>query len=347
MYIIFSKSIVSWSKDEKRLLPWTITQNPYFIWLREVILQQTRVDQGAAYYQRFISTYPKVENLANASLDEVYKLWEGLGYYSRARNLHHTAKVISEQYQGQFPKEYSEVLQLKGIGEYTAAAIMSFAYNQPYSVLDGNVYRVLSRYFGIDIPIDSTKGKKYFKELAQQCLDKDQPAVYNQAIIDFGAIVCKPAQPLCDHCPLSSNCVAYHQGKIDLLPVKEKKLIKQHRYFNYLVLVDNEHIAIEQRTEKDIWQHLYQFPLVESTDNILQKEDLPLSDLKIKSPIRESRVYKQLLTHRVIHAKFFLVEVDGLSVFNEKQLIFKQNILQYGFPKIIREYLTEWDNFIY
>lgn len=347
MYIIFSKSIVSWSKDEKRLLPWSKTQNPYFIWLREVILQQTRVDQGAAYYQKFITTYPKVENLANASLDEVYKLWEGLGYYSRARNLHHTAKIISEEYGGEFPKEYAEVLKLKGIGEYTAAAIMSFAYHQPYAVLDGNVYRVLSRYFGIEIPIDSTKGKKYFKELAQECLDKDQPAIYNQAIIDFGAIVCKPAQPLCDHCPLSSNCVAYQQGKIDLLPVKEKKMIKQHRYFNYLVLVDDKHIAIEQRTNKDIWQHLYQFPLIESTNNNLQKEDLPLDRWKILSPIKESKVYKQLLTHRVIYAKFFYIEVDRLYSNIDKQWILKSNILQYGFPKIIRDYLTEWDNFIY
>lgn len=347
MYIIFSKSIVFWSKEGIRTLPWSETQNPYYIWLREVILQQTRVDQGAAYYHSFITAYPNVKDLALAPLDEVYKKWEGLGYYSRARNLHHSAKTIFELYHGVFPRDYTSILSLKGIGEYTAAAIMSFAYNEPYAVLDGNVFRVLSRYFGISTPIDSSQGKKIFKELAQACLDKDQPAIYNQAIIDFGATICKPTQPLCHHCPLSSNCKAYNEQKIEVLPVKEKKLIKQHRYFNYLVIYDDEYIVIEQRKSKDIWQHLYQFPLIESEGENIEIKDLPLSNLEILESIQESKIYKQLLTHRVIHAKFFMIKVQNFNYLTEKQIVLKKELNQFGFPKIIREYLTEWDNFIY
>lgn len=347
MYIIFSKSIIFWSNESKRTLPWPETRNPYFIWLREVILQQTRVEQGAAYYLRFIESYPSIKDLAKAPLDEVYKKWEGLGYYSRARNLHQTAKIVSEQYDGTFPNSYQDVLSLKGIGEYTAAAIMSFAYDEPYAVLDGNVFRVLSRFFGVDIPIDTTTGKKYFKNLAQECLDKERPAQYNQAIIDLGAVICKPTSPLCDHCPLSSNCIAHQQGKEEVYPVKSKKLVRQHRFFNYLVVSDGEQIIIEQRTHKDIWQHLYQFPLIESEDRNLEIEELEGMKWETEHPIEVSSTYIQDLTHRRIHARFFEIRVKELKHDIDKQIVSIDKILDYGFPKIIREYLSARYNFIY
>lgn len=347
MYINFKKAIISWAKSKNRKLPWQETRNPYHIWLREIILQQTRVEQGASYYHKFLKEYPEVKNLAAASLDGIYKNWEGLGYYSRARNLHQAAKEIVEIYQGVFPQEYEQVIGLKGVGEYTAAAIVSFAYDQPHAVLDGNVFRVLSRYFGIDIPIDTTAGKKYFKALAQKCLDTSHPAEYNQAIMDLGAVVCKPAQPLCDHCPFSSDCIALHTDRIQELPVKSKKLIRQDRFFNFLVLMHEDKIVIQQRTDKDIWQHLFQFPLIESTDRLLTAAELNIEGLSVPIPIVESREYKQALTHRNIFGKFFEIQTDKLELDKNWLVIKKEEINKYGFPKIIREYLTEKDNYIY
>ena len=341
MFNNFKKGLILWYLDHKRQLPWSETRDPYSIWLREVILQQTRVEQGASYYQKFLKNYPTIIDLANASLDEVYKDWEGLGYYSRAKNLLATAQIVRDQYNGIFPKVYEEILTLKGIGEYTAAAIASFAYDQPYSVLDGNVFRVLSRFFGVEHPIDTTIGKKYFKKLAQDCLDINQPAKYNQAIIDFGAVICKPQQPLCNNCYFSSDCIAFNEDRILELPVKSKKIIKQNRYFNFLVLSNQGKILIQQRIEKDIWQHLFQFPLIESKNQLLTKEELPKEVINHVSCINESRVYYQLLTHRKIHAKFF--EIEYIDFNTSKDCIFVElaELNKYGFPKIIKDYLSE------
>jgi A/G-specific adenine glycosylase len=338
---MFRKRLISWYLENNRPLPWSKTHDPYSIWLREVILQQTRVEQGASYYQKFLNHYPTIVDLANSSLEEVFKDWEGLGYYSRAKNLHKTAQIVRDDYNGIFPRVYEEILSLKGIGEYTAAAISSFAYNEPYSVLDGNVFRVLSRYFGIDYPIDTTLGKKYFKKLAQECLDISQPAQYNQAIIDFGAVICKPAQPLCNNCPFSSECKALNENRILELPVKSKKIIKKNRYFNYLVLSHQGKIYIQQRIEKDIWQFLFQFPNVEFNDQLLSKEEL-MKELSFSvSYIRESKIFLQTLTHRKIHAKFFEIECLDCIPPNDWILVSKEELNNYGFPKIIKDYLTE------
>lgn len=347
MYINFKKAIISWAKSKMRTLPWEETKDPYHIWLREIILQQTRVEQGASYYQRFLKEYPEVKDLAAAPLEAIYKNWEGLGYYSRARNLHQAAKEITDKYQGVFPREYEQVIGLKGVGEYTAAAIVSFAYDQPRAVLDGNVFRVLSRYFGVDIPIDTTDGKKYFKTLAEQCLDTSHPAEYNQAIMDLGAVICKPAQPLCNHCPFSSDCIALHTDRIQELPVKSKKLIRQDRFFNFLVLMSEDKIVIQQRTERDIWQHLFQFPLIESADGLLKPEELNMEGVSLTESVVESREYKQALTHRNIFGKFFEIHTDKFELDRNWLLIKKEDLNKYGFPKIIREYLTEKDNYIY
>lgn len=341
MFKNFRKGLISWYLDNKRPLPWSKTHDPYSIWLREIILQQTRVEQGASYYQKFLNHYPTIVDLANSSLEEIYKDWEGLGYYSRAKNLHITAQIVRDQFNGIFPRHYDEILSLKGIGEYTAAAISSFAYNQPYAVLDGNAFRVLSRYFGIDYPIDTTIGKKYFKKLAQDCLDIHQPAIYNQAIIDFGAVNCKPAQPLCNNCPFSSECIAFNENRISELPVKLKKIIKQNRYFNYLVLSHHGKIYIQQRKEKDIWQFLFQFPNIESNDQLLTKEELVTALSFPVSFFRESKIFLQTLTHRKIHAKFFEMECVDFYPPNDWILVEIDELNKYGFPKIIKDYLSE------
>ncbi|MCW8941497.1 MAG: A/G-specific adenine glycosylase, partial [Flavobacteriales bacterium] len=235
----FSQKLISWYKNNKRDLPWRNTINPYKIWLSEIILQQTRVNQGLSYYYKFIEHYPSVKDLANASEQEVLKLWQGLGYYSRARNLHATARIITENYDGIFPVDYKKILSLKGVGEYTAAAITSFAYNQPYPVVDGNVFRVLARIYGVDTPIDTPEGKKTFNGLANKLIDKKQAATYNQAIMEFGALVCTPKNPECENCIFNNICAALINQQIELLPLKSKKIKQTNRYFNYLIIETN------------------------------------------------------------------------------------------------------------
>ena len=234
----FSEKIIAWYDQNKRDLPWRNTKDAYLIWLSEIILQQTRVDQGMDYYLKFAKEFPTVKHLAKADNEKVMKLWQGLGYYSRARNLHTTAKIISEKYHGKFPDEYSDILSLKGVGNYTAAAIASFAFNKPYAVVDGNVYRVLARVFGIESPIDSTQGKKEFETLATELLDRKKPASHNQAIMELGALQCKPVNPDCSICALNTMCFAYSKKRINELPVKAKKTKVRNRYFNYIVLLD-------------------------------------------------------------------------------------------------------------
>ena len=269
----FSNSLIYWYLQNDRDLPWRRTKNPYFIWLSEIMLQQTRVAQGMAYYLKFTDNFPTVFDLAKADESTVLKMWQGLGYYSRARNLHYSAKHIANELNGEFPNTYKEIIKLKGIGDYTASAIASICFKEPTAVVDGNVYRVLSRYFGIKTPINSSAGIKEFKALAQTLIDESQPGNYNQAIMDFGALHCKPQNPLCDTCPFADSCVALEKKLIKELPVKDKKIKIRNRYFNFLVIkTNNNKTILTERKGKGIWQGLYQFPLIESDKNINKDE---------------------------------------------------------------------------
>lgn len=271
--MIFSKILTHWYSNNKRDFPWRQTKDPFRIWLSEIILQQTQVKQGLPYYEAFVSTYSTVFELANANESDVLKLWQGLGYYSRARNLHATAKYIANECDGIFPNNYKDLLKLKGIGDYTASAISSICFNEVSAVVDGNVYRVLSRYFGIETPINSAKGIKEFKQLAQELIDKNKPAEFNQAIMEFGAIQCKPSNPDCSVCPFNSSCVALQKNMIGLLPIKLKANKVKKRYFNFLVFVStNRKTILEKREGKGIWQNLYQFPLIESDKSLDYKK---------------------------------------------------------------------------
>ena len=345
----FTKQLLKWAKTIDRPMPWKGEKNPYFIWLSEIILQQTRVEQGLPYFLKFKEKYPTVHDLANAPEDEVMKLWEGLGYYSRARNLHFTAKNISENLNGEFPKTLDEILKLKGVGVYTAAAIASFAYDLPHAVVDGNVYRVLSRYFGIETPIDSTEGKKEFAALANVLLEKKKAAIYNQAIMDFGATQCTPKLTDCKKCFLKKNCQAFQKGKVADLPVKSKKIKKKTRYFNYLVLNEGKNVWVQKRIQKDIWQNLYEFPLIETEallkNDVLSKneiwQDLILDfDYEIK---HISTPFRQQLTHRTIIATF--LEIDLPANFSIKKNTYikvdRKNLSKFAFPKIIDLYLKD------
>lgn len=317
----FAEKLITWYEVNQRNLPWRETKDPYKIWISEIILQQTRVAQGYDYYCRFIQRFPDVFSLAEADEDEVMKYWQGLGYYSRARNLHAAARSIAGM--GKFPETYEEVRKLKGVGDYTTAAICSFAYDLPCAVVDGNVYRVLSRWMGIDEPIDSTKGKKLFAGLADELLDKKRPALYNQAIMDFGAIQCVPSSPSCLFCPLNDSCVALQTGKVDALPCKQHKTKVIPRYFHYIYVCAGEYTYLRKRPAGDIWQNLYEFPLIE-TSEAMEEEKLFASDdfsaLLQGNPIKNVRLIeknvKHVLSHRVIHANCYEVtlEADGCEL---------------------------------
>jgi len=299
-------------------MPWREITDPYRIWISEIILQQTRVNQGMSYYLRFVERFPDVKTLAVADEDEVLRYWQGLGYYSRARNLHKTAKIIVEKHNGIFPKKHSEILQLKGIGEYTAAAISSFAYNQAFAVVDGNVFRVLSRIYAVETPIDSTIGKKEFTKLAEKILDRNEPGLHNQAIMEFGALQCVPVQPECGVCPLQKVCKAYSLNLVDKLPVKATKTKVRVRFFNYFYIECQDMIFIQKRTSKDIWQNLYELPLVESdklleTNEIAQNELFAnLENLEINST---TSTFKHILSHQRIFARFFTVRISEKNKF--------------------------------
>lgn len=343
----FASILLEWNKEQNnRQMPWKGEKDPYKIWLSEIILQQTRVEQGLSYYQNFIKTFPDINKLAKAPDEKIFKLWEGLGYYSRCRNLIATARYISKERKAKFPDTYEEIVSLKGIGPYTAAAISSFAFNLPYAVVDGNVFRVLARVFGIDKPIDSTEGKKYFSAQAEELLDKKQPGLYNQAIMDFGAIVCKPANPLCTTCVFKKNCSAFINKKINELPVKEKKISIRKRWFYYLVMEYKNEVLIQQRTGKDIWQQLYEFPLIESTKEMDKKNILTLAEknrLLIKGSydvISISPLLKQQLSHQLIAGQFIRVRLKKRpSKKNQGYWIAKNKLDQYAFPGFINQYL--------
>lgn len=349
----FSNNLIAWYLNNKRAMPWRTTRDPYRIWLSEIILQQTRVEQGLPYYISFTDTFPTVHDLAKASEEQVLKLWQGLGYYSRARNLHACAQYIVNHLNGVFPNTYEGLLQLKGVGDYTASAIASICFNQPTAVVDGNVYRVLSRVFGIDTPINSTSGKKEFKALAQQLIDPERPADFNQALMEFGAIQCKPKNPYCLHCIFNERCVALQRNKIPELPVKLTKLRIKKRYFNYLVFrsVSGE-TQIQQRTQKGIWQGLYEFPLLE----LKEKEQSVLSDVirfrksvylqKATQDVRVNSItryndqpYVHKLSHQHLITTFWIVDVLEIP----QNGVLWNTIHKYPVPVLISNFIDTFD----
>ncbi|NQX86249.1 MAG: A/G-specific adenine glycosylase [Flavobacteriaceae bacterium] len=342
----FSKTITSWYAVNKRDLPWRRTQNPYFIWLSEIILQQTQIKQGLPYYERFVAYYPTVFDLAKAEETEVLKLWEGLGYYSRARNLHFTAKYVVNELKGEFPKNYKGLLQLKGVGDYTASAIASICYNEAAAVVDGNVYRVLSRYFGIDTPINTTNGIKTFKGLAQQLLPNGDIGDYNQAIMEFGARQCKPKAPDCQVCPLDASCVALEKATIRSLPVKLKKLKITKRYFNFLaVFSQTDTVLIEQRLSKGIWQQLYQLPLVETDSSTTQDELIRntrfleiVNHQNFTITLFNDKDIVHKLSHQHLFTKFWIVNVPQLG----NDAIAINTIRNYPVPILISKFLDAY-----
>ena len=306
---LFAQTLLDWYADNKRDLPWRHTTDPYRIWISEIILQQTRVAQGYDYFVRFVGRFPDVRSLASAPEEEVLKHWQGLGYYSRARNLHEAARSMAD---GKFPDTYAGVRALKGVGDYTAAAICSLAYGLPYAVVDGNVYRVLARYFGIDTPIDSTEGKKLFARLAQEMLGTSRPAEYNQAIMDFGALQCTPKSPDCLLCPLAGSCMALARGEAAHLPVKQHKTKTTDRYFNYFLVRTGDCILLHKRTGDDIWKKLYEPPLLETSCDLAESELLAGDDFRSllaegEEPLVRllQRGVRHVLSHRVIHANFY------------------------------------------
>lgn len=342
-----SQKIGAWYNSNKRLLPWRETRNPYLIWISEIILQQTRVNQGFAYYMRFIEKYPTLHDLAVADIENILLLWQGLGYYSRARNLHKTAQIIDQQYNGKIPEEYEELLKLPGIGEYTAAAIASLAYNKPVAAIDSNVYRVLARYIGIESAPETSKGRSDFSIAAEELLDRNDPGRHNQAMIELGALICLPKGPLCNECPLNKSCYALKTNRITDLPVKKKGIKTADRYFYYLVIQKKNKIIIRQRGTYDIWALLYDFPLIEMEKKVSfktlvrsNKWEEFFGDHIIKvSHISEE--IKHVLSHQVLHAWFIELEAgDTFSIPLAKE-IEQAAISQYPVPRLIDKYVSE------
>ncbi len=358
LHQFFTENLLAWFAQNHRPLPWKGERDPYKIWLSEIILQQTRVEQGLPYFQKFVAQYPTVRDLADAPEDEVMKTWQGLGYYSRARNLHATAKLVAYELGGQFPDTFEGLRQLKGVGDYTAAAIASFAFGLPHAVLDGNVYRVLARFFGIETPTDLPAAKKEFARLANQVLDPARPADFNQAIMDFGATHCTPQQPKCVACSMRPQCAAYLYNKVSELPVRARRLEKKERFFLYVVFNRGEDTFIQKRAGRDIWQDLYEFPLLElaalPTDRGEISGIISNNFFEGKSGgfeiFRVSKPYKQVLTHQVVAAIFCEIDLKGkdlsddFGAFSETEYIRTSRIQlkkMYAVPRIIDSYLRD------
>jgi A/G-specific adenine glycosylase len=340
----FSENLIRWYFTNKRELPWRETKDPYKIWLSEVILQQTRVAQGLPYYEKFVEQYPSIELLANADEKDVLRLWQGLGYYSRARNMHATAKIVVQDFGGKFPNTYEGLLKLKGIGPYTAAAIASFAFNEKVAVVDGNVYRVLARVFGVETDISSHEAKKIFSELANELISDESPSIYNQAIMEFGATHCMPANPACMFCVFHYDCVANATGRQNVLPIKTKKVKVKNRFFNYFVIEKDNRFLMIQRAEKDIWSGLYDFYLVESKDKLAELDVIEndfLQKILSKSIIKNvSENFKHILTHQRIEAKFWhLVLNHDVNVNDNYRFYTLQEIEALPKPILIEKYL--------
>ncbi|PRY53741.1 A/G-specific DNA-adenine glycosylase [Arcticibacter pallidicorallinus] len=345
----FIEEIIAWYLINKRDLPWRNTRDPYIIWLSEIILQQTRVEQGLPYFERFLDRYPTIAHFAAANEDEILNLWQGLGYYSRGRNMHKTSKIVMEEYGGYFPNRYDDLLKLKGVGEYTAAAISSFSAGEAKAVVDGNVFRLLSRFFGLRDVINSPQGKRAFTELANEVINKHDPGTSNQAMMEFGAKVCKPRNPDCIVCPLNQQCFALRNDMITVLPVKKKAQRPRPRYFNYIVVLSRDSILLSKRRAKDIWENLYEFPLFES-DKILDVIELigrpdfvsafgeEVTILSVHGPA------KHQLSHQTIHAQFVVIEAHKLQNVDQMGWHFVAldelpNIAQ---PKIIFSFLRNF-----
>lgn len=331
----FSRLILEWYKTHRRELPWRETQDPYRIWISEIILQQTRVVQGLDYYQRFTERFPDVKALAKAHEDEVLRLWQGLGYYSRARNLHEAARSMTD---GLFPRTYPEVRALKGVGDYTAAAICSIAYGMPYAVVDGNVYRVLARYFAMDTPIDSTQGKKEFARLADNLLDRQQPGTYNQAIMDFGALCCTPQTPDCGNCPLADSCLALAHKRVNELPVKAGKIKKRDRFLTYFWIRSGTDTFIRKRSQQDIWKGLYEFPLWESEkpNEVFPEEAfLQLTGYRPRLVRLHSQGVRHVLSHQNLLTDFYEVEIDEKAEIPSFLRIAQTELDSYALPRLL------------
>lgn len=342
----FVTHLLAWNKLENtREMPWKGETDPYKIWLSEIILQQTRVEQGLGYFQRFITQFPTVKHLAEAPEMSVFKLWEGLGYYTRCKNLIETARFIHEQLNGEFPHTYAGILALKGVGPYTAAAIASFAYNLPHAVVDGNVFRVLSRYFAIATPIDSTPGRHLFAELASKLVDTNYPGVYNQAIMDFGATVCKPQVPLCETCVLKEQCKAFQKDKVMDLPVKEKSIVRRTRWFYYFVVESGEFVQTRKRGQGDIWENLYEFVLHETAgpldDDGLQEQVKAVLGNEEFKVLAVSAGYKQILTHQTIKGQFVRIQTPAPIDIDGYVSVPGNTLQALPFPKFISNYLKD------
>ncbi len=336
-----------WYHEHKRDLPWRETRDPYAIWVSEIILQQTRVTQGIDYYLRFLDQFPDLQSLAEAKIEKVLKVWQGLGYYTRARNMHATAAHIIREHHGVFPSTYMEILKLKGIGPYTAAAIASIAFNEPHAVIDGNVHRVIARIFGLSDPPGQVPAKCSICRQAEILLKPEEPGVHNQAIMEFGALVCTPAKPSCTSCPLQQHCVAFKQDLVDKLPVRIRSIKQRHRYFHYFIIQSGNSIAIRQRTEKDIWQHLFEFPLIETLRATSLERLMESSSWNYLfrngqfRPDKVSKIFKHSLTHQVIHAKFYHLNniPSDPSISSSFQQVPIKEIDNYPVPKLIENYL--------
>ncbi len=342
----FSEKIIHWYETNKRDLPWRNTIDPYPIWLSEIMLQQTRVAQGLPYFQKFIEKFPTIHHLAKADEEEVLKLWQGLGYSSRARNLHATAKKVSNELNGTFPNNHKDLQSLKGVGKYTAAAIASFCFNEAVAVVDGNVYRVIARFLGIDTPINSTEGEKLFAEKANLLLDKNNSAIYNQAIMEFGALQCTPNQPNCESCPLQKKCVAFQQGKQNSLPVKLKKTKVKLKHFNYLIIANQKNeVVLQKRTGSGIWQHLYEFPLLE-TDKKQSKDEVSKFFGEVFTlKLWNKKAVTHLLSHRKIQAYFWIAYVDEfpeIILKNESILVKKKQIHDLPVPVLLQKFIQQY-----
>jgi A/G-specific adenine glycosylase len=343
----FHKILTVWYQQNTRDLPWRTKNDPYFVWVSEIILQQTRVEQGIDYFIRFIEHFPDVKSLANAHENDVLKVWQGLGYYSRARNMHAAARQIMNEFNGIFPDTYINILKLKGIGSYTASAIASISLGLPYPAVDGNVYRVLSRMFGIETPIDTIKGKKEFTDLANELLDQKNPGKFNEALMEFGALQCTPQNPDCNTCPFSDQCMAFALNTITKLPVKSKKAKAKNRFFNYLFIRQEQFIYLEKREENDIWRNLYQFPLIESPKT-LNLDELLVNE-QFKSIFKDKNItiisltpeIIHILTHQKLHIRFIEITIPDPKIFFPWIRVPVNEIPDYPVPKPIDNFLME------
>ena len=343
----YSNILIDWYKENKRDLPWRNTHDPYCIWISEIILQQTRVFQGMEYYSHFIRRFPDIGSLAEATQEEVLKYWQGLGYYSRARNLHEAAKNIQSNFQGVFPQQYEDILALKGVGRYTAAAIVSFAWNQPYPVIDGNVYRVLGRLFAVEVPCDTGKGKKLYEELAYMLMNPPQAGLHNQAIMEFGALQCVPQKPKCNQCPLQAKCIGFSSGNPKHFPVKQRIVKVRDRYLNYFFVLHKGNTYLSRRSKKDIWEGLFEFPLIETaysmdleeiSETVAFEELFHGIEKKVFSA--ETNEFKHVLTHQILHVKFYKVEIRKENSTLKKYVkVPLEKINEYAFSRMIHRFL--------